>query len=42
MIQDKQGFIYYVTQNNGESFVMEGNPKDPYIQHHRKIFTIKT
>ena len=34
LIQDDRGFIYYVTLSNGQVKVIEGNPRDPYIQHH--------
>jgi len=41
MYQDKRGFIYYILQKNGEFQIMEGNPKEPYINKHYSIFSIK-
>ena len=42
MVQDSRGFIYYITQHQGESSIMEGNPRDPYEKHHYPIFSLKT
>ena len=41
MYQDSRGFIYYVITKNGEFQIMEGNPKEPYINKHYIIFSIK-
>lgn len=42
LIQDNRGFIYYVTLSKGQVKLIEGNPRDPYIQHHQCIFTLKS
>jgi len=38
---NENGFIYYITQKIGTFQIMEGNPKDPYINRHYSIFSIK-
>ena len=41
MIMSERDFIYYVTKKNGKCFIMEGNPRDQYIEHHEAIFQLK-
>ena len=33
--------MYYIIQKNGESTILEGNPKDPYQEHHVSIYDLK-
>jgi hypothetical protein len=41
MIINERDFLYYITKKNGKCYIMEGNPRDQYIDHHEAIFTIK-
>jgi hypothetical protein len=34
MFNNDRDFIYYVTRLNGKCIIMEGNPRDPYINNH--------
>lgn len=41
LIQDAQGFIYYLIHKDGQILILEGNPKDPYEKNHFCIFELK-
>tara|TARA_B110000285_G_C14946170_1_gene524428 strand:- start:391 stop:678 length:288 start_codon:yes stop_codon:yes gene_type:complete len=41
LLQDTQGFIYYIIHKDGEIQLMEGNPKNPYIKKHESIYNMK-
>ena len=41
MVMNEKDFIYYITKKNGKCFIMEGNPRDQYIEHHEAIFQLK-
>jgi hypothetical protein len=41
LVLNQKDFIYYITKNNGKCSLIEGNPRDPYIQNHESIFTLK-
>ena len=32
--------MYYVVSRNGKCHIIEGNPKDPYLNRHYSIFSI--
>jgi hypothetical protein len=34
-------FIYYIIKQNGMCEIMEGNPRDPYIDHHQSVASVK-
>ena len=34
-------FMYYVTQKNGQCYIIEGNPRDQYIDNHQVIYQLK-
>jgi hypothetical protein len=38
---NERDFIYYITKKNGKCYIMEGNPRDPQIDHHEAIYCIK-
>ena len=41
MIKDDYDYLFYVVQKNSEMIIMEGNPKDPYIENHYSVYKIK-
>ena len=41
MLQDESDFIYYIIKLNGMCDIMEGNPRDPYIEKHVSIYSVK-
>jgi hypothetical protein len=41
LLQDTQGFIYYINIKDGEIQLIEGNPKNPYIKKHESIYNMK-
>jgi len=41
MVMCERDFIYYITKKNGKCYIMEGNPRDQYIDHHEAIYCIK-
>ena len=40
MLMNDRDFIYYVQKHNGKCIIVEGNPRDPYIENHEKIMSI--
>jgi hypothetical protein len=41
LILNNRDFIYYITKLNGKCHIMEGNPRDPYIEKHESIYSLK-
>ena len=41
MLQDESDFIYYIIKLNGMCDIMEGNPRDPYMEKHVSIYSVK-
>ena len=41
MIKDDYDYLFYVVKKNNEMLIMEGNPRDPFIQNHYPVFNIK-
>jgi len=41
MIKDDYDYLFYVVKKNKELLIMEGNPRDPFLQNHYPVFKIK-
>ena len=41
LVMNERDFIYYITKKNGKCYIMEGNPRDQYIDKHEAIYQIK-
>lgn len=41
MIKDDYDYLFYVVKKNKELLIMEGNPRDPFLQNHYPVFNIK-
>ena len=41
LVMNERDYIYYITKKNGKCYIMEGNPRDQYIDKHEAIYQIK-
>lgn len=39
---NNKDFMYYITKKNGMCYIMEGNPRGPYLNMHKEIWAIKS
>lgn len=42
MLMNNKDFMYYITKKNGMCYIMEGNPRGPYLNMHKEIWSIKS
>ena len=41
LVMNERDYIYYITKKNGKCYIMEGNPRDQYVDKHEAIYQIK-